>query len=149
MDVLFVLAPFAPAVPLVPVVPVELSSVLDVSFFSQTAVNLCSPSTLYLSPGMYLEKVKKIKNGETVEVTVKATHPKFNVSDSNKVSVTLNLPDVIPGSQEKPAGYVTVTFAKGEHGSLSGELSQHVNPMSALTFGASVFRSVILVGFTC
>ena len=75
-----------------------------------------------------LEKVKKIKNGETVEVTVKATHPKFNVSDSKKVSVTLNLPDVIPGSQEKPAGYVTVTFAKGEHGKLEGELSQHVNP---------------------
>ena len=75
-----------------------------------------------------LEKVKKIKNGESVEVTVKATHPKFNVSDSKKVSVTLNLPDVIPGSKDKPEGYVTVTFAKGDHGKLTGEMSQHVNP---------------------
>ena len=75
-----------------------------------------------------LEKVKKIKNGETVEVTVKATHPKFNLSDSKKVCVTLNLPNIIPGSQNKPEGYVTVTFAKGDHGKLEGELSQHVNP---------------------
>ena len=94
-----------------------------------------------------LEKVKKIKNGETVEVTVKATHPKFNLSDSKKVSVTLNLPNIIPGSQDKPEGYVTVTFAKGEHGSLSGELSQHVNPTQVTDLKAVAPKVKADIGF--
>ena len=94
-----------------------------------------------------LEKVKKIKNGETVEVTVKATHPKFNLSDSKKVSVTLNLPNVIPGSQDKPEGYVTVTFAKGEHGKLEGETSQHVNPAQVTDLKAVAPKVKADIGF--
>ena len=94
-----------------------------------------------------LEKVKKIKNGETVEVTVKATHPKFNLSDSKKVSVTLNLPNIIHGSQDKPEGYVTVTFAKGDHGKLEGELSQHVNPTKITDLKALAPKVKADIGF--
>ena len=94
-----------------------------------------------------LEKVKKIKNGETVEVTVKATHPKFNLSNSKKVSVTLNLPNIIPGSQDKPEGYVTVTFAKGDHGKLEGETSQHVNPTQVTDLKAVAPKVKADVGF--
>ena len=72
-----------------------------------------------------LNKVKALKEYEGVSVKVTAKN-KFGIKE--KIVNIVALPDVIPGSKEKPAGYVTVTFAKGEHGSLTGEMSQHVNP---------------------
>ena len=47
------------------------------------------------------------------------------------------LDDVIPGTDdngdpvEKPDGYVTVTFAKGDHGTLTGVSTYYVNPEAA------------------
>ena len=38
------------------------------------------------------------------------------------------LEDIIPGDQNKPEGYVTVTFDKGEHGKLEGKTVYYVNP---------------------
>ena len=72
-----------------------------------------------------LNKVKALKKNEGVSVTVTAKN-KFGTKE--KIVNIVAVPDIVPGSQEKPAGYVTVTFAKGEHGKLSGEMSQHVNP---------------------
>ena len=38
------------------------------------------------------------------------------------------LGNIIPGDQTKPDGYVTVTFDKGDHGTLSGTTVYYVNP---------------------
>ncbi|MDY2918835.1 MAG: YSIRK-type signal peptide-containing protein, partial [Anaerococcus sp.] len=49
--------------------------------------------------------------------------------------------DVIPGDEDKPAGYVTVTFAPGEHGTLEGTTSYHVNPEKEVTLTAPTVKA--------
>ena len=88
-----------------------------------------------------------------VEVTVEAPSVKANTGYKftnwdKKITLTANktdteikitagyekLDDIIPSTDdnghlnEKPKGYVTVTFVKGEHGSLEGKTVYYVNP---------------------
>ena len=49
--------------------------------------------------------------------------------------------DVIPGSQEKPDGYVTVTFDLDGKGTSSDELSYHVNPNKDVTLTAPIVKA--------
>ena len=82
-----------------------------------------------------------------VEVNVPAPTVKPNIGYkfdkwNKKLTVTLEIKDspyeitaqyqalenIIPGDQTKPEGYVTVTFDKGDHGTLSGTTVYYVNP---------------------
>ena len=91
-----------------------------------------------------LNKVKALKKNEGVSVTVTAKN-KFGTE--KKIVNIVAVPDTVPGSQDKPAGYVTVTFAKGDHGSLSGELSQHVNPTKITDLKTLVPKVKADIGF--
>ena len=87
--------------------------------------------------------------GEITKPTVKAeTGYKFtgwDKADADKITGTQDitvtakyedLKDVIPKTtkdeSEKPKGYITVTFDKGEHGSLEGKTVYYVNPNKAV-----------------
>ena len=61
--------------------------------------------------------------------------------DGDKITALYNeLGDVIPQEKtdgsDKPAGYVTVTFDKGDHGELSGKTVYYVNPNKQVTVPA-------------
>ncbi len=45
------------------------------------------------------------------------------------------LPNIVPGSEAQPTGYVKVTFVTGSKGTLSGETAYYVNPQAGLTLG--------------
>ena len=50
-------------------------------------------------------------------------------SDGDKITAKYNpIGNIIPGDQQKPAGYVEVEFNKGEHGELSGTQTYWVKP---------------------
>ncbi|MFM1525560.1 Rib/alpha-like domain-containing protein, partial [Helcococcus bovis] len=78
-----------------------------------------------------------VEAGTEIEIPVLISVP-VNTGDKTiyidqvsvaKFIVTENLPDVIPGTQEKPEGYVTVTFINDNNkGTMEGETSYHVNP---------------------
>lgn len=57
---------------------------------------------------------------------------KVNLSANSKTYVVTagytKLDDIISGDKRKPDGYITVTFDKGDHGTLSGTTVYYVNP---------------------
>ncbi|MFQ9966685.1 MAG: InlB B-repeat-containing protein [Peptoniphilus sp.] len=55
------------------------------------------------------------------------TNVSFAEDKTIKGSFT-KLKDIIDGNEAKPDGYVTLTFEKGEHGSLTGQTVYYVNP---------------------
>ena len=68
---------------------------------------------------------------------------KIQYSDGDKITALYNeLGDVIPQTKDdgsentKPAGYLTVTFDKGEHGELSGKTVYYVKPNKEVTVPA-------------
>ncbi|MDY2918268.1 MAG: Rib/alpha-like domain-containing protein, partial [Anaerococcus sp.] len=63
-------------------------------------------------------------------------------TEDTTITATYNeIGDVIPGGEEKPEGYVTVTFAPGEHGTLEGTTSYHVNPEKEVTLIAPTVKA--------
>lgn len=66
---------------------------------------------------------------------------KIQYSDGDTIKALYNeKEDVIPQEKtdgtDKPAGYVTVTFVEGEHGTLSGKTVYYVNPNKQVTVPA-------------
>ena len=43
-----------------------------------------------------------------------------------------SIADIVPGGEPKPEGYITVTFEKGNHGTLEGTTVYYVNPNKAV-----------------
>ena len=62
------------------------------------------------------------------------TNVSFAEDKTIKGSFT-KLQDIIDGNKAKPDGYITVTFDKGDHGSLEGQRVYYVNPRANKTIG--------------
>ena len=70
---------------------------------------------------------------------------KIQYSDGDKITALYNeIGDVIPQEKtdgsDKPAGYVTVTFLDGGHGTLSGKTVYYVNPNKEVTVPAPTVK---------
>ena len=62
------------------------------------------------------------------------TKAKYTEDKTVKGNFT-KLEDIVDGSNPRPDGYVTVTFDKGEHGTLKGQKVYYVNPNANKTIG--------------
>ncbi|VFB15507.1 S-layer homology domain [Urinicoccus massiliensis] len=72
---------------------------------------------------------------------------KVNLSANSKTYVVTagytKLDDIISGDKRKPDGYIAVTFAKGDHGTLSGKTVYYVNPNANKTLADIIQKPTV------
>ena len=103
-------------------------------------------TTFYINPNkavVFEEKAPTIKpnTGYTSAGWDTTINKAIQYKDGDKITALYNeLGDVIPqgdpNGSDKPAGYLTVTFDKGDHGTLSGKTVYYVKPNKEVTVPA-------------
>ena len=119
---------------------------ITVTFVKGEHGELEGNTTFYINPNKAVvleDKAPTVKpnTGYTSAGWDTSINKAIQYEDGDKITALYNeLGDVIPqkntDGSDKPAGYVTVTFDKGDHGELSGKTVYYVNPNKQVTVPA-------------